>query len=279
MHIKCWGTRGSIPVSGKEYLKYGGDTSCIQIKAQSGETVIFDAGTGLRKMGADNNWDPTAPCYLFLTHAHWDHVAGFTFFKPLLDKRQTLIIQNHNFSGLSVKKILENFMSPPLFPISMVDFKANILFTTSLSSSFSIGSLDIKTIPLSHPNGGYGYQVKENGRTFVFLTDNELGFDHPDSQGFDAYVRFAKNADLLLHDAEFTPQEYLKRITWGHSDYSTVLDLASQAGVKRLGLFHINQDRNDKDMDRIEKQCLDRLKQKGMTMDCFAVAAGMAFTL
>ena len=279
MHIKCWGSRGSIPVSGKQYLKYGGDTTCIQIKAQTGETVILDAGTGMRRLGNNNDWNPAAPCYLLLTHAHWDHVAGFNFFSPLLNKDQTITIQDHRFAGKSVKKILGNIVAPPLFPISIKDFKASIRFRTDLTGSFSIGSLDIETIPLSHPNGGYGYKIMENGRTFVFLTDNELGFTHPGGQNIDAYVRFSQDADLLFHDAEFTPDEYPRRIRWGHSEFSSVLDLASRAGVKRLGLFHINQDRSDQDVEKMEKACRAQLKKMGMTFDCFAVAADMTFTL
>ncbi len=279
MLIKCWGSRGSIPVSGGQYLKYGGDTTCIQVVAKSGETVIIDAGTGIRQLGAA--LDAVDTCYLLLTHAHWDHVAGFPFFKPLFNSNKVVEIQNSTFSGLPVKEIFNSLMSPPLFPITPNDLKASIRFRDDFTGSFTIGSLKIDTIPLSHPNGGFGFRLTEENKRFVFLTDNELGLDHPGSQGFDRYCSFAKDADLMFHDAEFTPDEYLQRIGWGHSTYTEALELAMKAGVKRLGLFHLNQDRTDTDMDRIQADCRSRARSNSnnLELDCFAVACNMEFIL
>ncbi len=279
MYIKCWGSRGSIPVSGKEYLEFGGDTTCIQVTAQSGETVILDAGTGMRKFGLAHNTTDKSTYYLLMTHLHWDHIAGFTFFKPFLDDNCTVIIQNHKFANHYVKDILDSLMMIPLFPIAMKDFRADIRFTDKLKGCFSIGSLDIETIPLSHPNEGFGYKFTENGRSFVFLTDNELGFDHPGCATLNDYEAFCTDVDLLIHDAEFTPEEYPSRIGWGHSSYADVLDLSIKASVKKIGLFHINQEREDKQVYRFEGQCRDYLKKKNSSIDSFAVATGMDFTL
>ncbi|MBI9087757.1 MAG: MBL fold metallo-hydrolase [Desulfobacterium sp.] len=277
MFIKCWGSRGSIPVSGEQYLKYGGDTTCIQVVARSGETVIIDAGTGIRRLGA--TLDAVDTCYLLLTHAHWDHVAGFPFFKPLFNSNKVVEIQNTTFSGQPVKEIFNTLMSPPLFPITPNDLTAQIRFRDDFTGRFTIGSLTIDTIPLSHPNGAFGYRLTEGNKRFVFLTDNELGLAHPGDQGFDGYRAFAKDADLLFHDAEFTPDEYPQRIGWGHSIYTEALELAMEAGVKRLGLFHLNQDRTDKEMDRIQADCRSRIKANNSGLDCFAVACDMEFTL
>ena len=277
MFIKCWGSRGSIPVSGEQYLKYGGDTTCIQIVAKSGETVIIDAGTGIRQLGA--TLDDVETCYLLLTHAHWDHVAGFPFFKPLFNKDKVVEIQNSAFAGLPVKEIFNTLMSPPLFPITPSDLKATVRFRNDFSGSFSIGSLKINTIPLSHPNGAFGFRFTEENKSFVFLTDNELGLDHPGSRGFDGYLSFAQDADLLFHDAEFTPDEYPQRMGWGHSTYTEVLELAIKAGVKRLGLFHLNQDRTDREMDLIQADCRSRIRSNNLDLDCFGVACNMEFTL
>ncbi len=277
MFIKCWGSRGSIPVSGEQYLKYGGDTTCIQVVANSGETVIIDAGTGIRQLGA--TLDPVDTCYLLLTHAHWDHVAGFPFFKPLFNSNKVVEIQNTTFSSQPVKEIFKTLMSPPLFPITQEDLKADIRFREDFTGSFSIGSLKIDSIPLSHPNGALGFRLTEGNKRFVFLTDNELGLDHPGSASFDDFISFAKDADLMFHDAEFTPDEYPQRIGWGHSTYTEALELAMKAGVKRLGLFHLNQDRTDKEMDRIQADCRSRLRSSNSVLDCFAVACNMEFTL
>jgi phosphoribosyl 1,2-cyclic phosphodiesterase len=279
MFIKCWGSRGSIPVSGSEYLKYGGDTTCIQVVADSGETVVIDAGTGIRRFGTQHTGGATRDYLLLLTHAHGDHVIGFNFFKPLLDRRCTITIQNHRFSGRTVRSILRELMSPPLFPITMDHVPARIRFRNDLTGSFRIGSLAVTTIALSHPNGGYGYRFTENGSSFVFLTDNELGFDHPGSAGYDAFREFSANADLLFHDAEFFPEEYGKKTGWGHSSCVDVLDMAASAGVKRLGLFHLNQERSDSQVDRMVEVCRGLLAGKGTAagMECFGVAAGMEF--
>jgi len=279
MYIKCWGSRGSIPVSGKEYQKYGGDTTCIEVVAQSGHTVIIDAGTGIRKLGSTHDNTHNTLYYLLFTHAHWDHVIGFNFFKPLLDKNSTIVIQNSKLSNMKVKEILETLMAPPFFPIAMKDLNATINFRDDLKGRFSLGSLDIETIPLSHPNGGLGYKFTENSKSFVFLTDNELGFDHPGSLGFDSFLNFSRNADLLIHDAEFFPDEYTSRKEWGHSSCVDTLNLAMKANVKRLGLFHINQERDDRQMDQMETVCKSIVKKNNSSMDCFAVACGADFKL
>ena len=279
MKIKCWGSRGSIAVAGSEYEKYGGETTCIQVTAESGETVIIDAGTGMRKLGLDLMTRPERTYYLLLSHAHWDHVSGFAFFKPLQDQNMTLVVQNSSFSHTSVKEIFDHLIKPPYFPITMNDMEARIKYRSDLRSHFSIGSLEITTIPLSHPGGGLGYKFSENDHTFVFLTDNELGYRHPGGKDVAAYERFCKNADLLFHDAEFTPDEYPSKTGWGHSAYTHVLDMALAAGVKQLGLFHINQERTDSEMDDIVRECRRIIKKRNSTMTCQGVACNMTFSL
>ncbi|MFO7884970.1 MAG: MBL fold metallo-hydrolase [Desulfobacteraceae bacterium] len=279
MEIKCWGSRGSISVSGKEFIKYGGSTTCIEVTAGSGETIILDAGTGIRKLGSDPVAGDKTKYYLLFTHVHWDHIAGFPFFKPLLEKNRCIEIQNNVFLKLTIKEILDYLMSAPFFPVTMEAFKATRTFRDDLTGCFSIGSIDIETIPLSHPGGGYGYKLTENNKTFVFLTDNELGFDHPLSKGFDSFLTFCTDADILFHDAEFTPEEYSSKTGWGHSSYKELLDLAVKAKVRQLGLFHINQERTDIEMDKIVTCCRKILQQKKSSLDCFGVAAGMHFKL
>ena len=280
MHIKCWGSRGSIPVCGEEYLKYGGNTTCIGITADSGDEVIIDAGTGIRRLGIDPYYKNINKYNLLFTHFHWDHVIGFNFFKPILEKNKTLLIQNTGFSGLFVKDILSDLMKPPFFPVTMDDLEADIKFTDDdHDGKFSIGSLDIESISLSHPGGGFGYKFTENGKSFVFLTDNELGFDHPGTVGFDSYMDFSKNADILFHDGEFTPDEYPSKTGWGHSSYTDALNLAIKARVKKLGLFHINQERQDYEMDEIIDKCTKIIKQRHSSLKCFGVANNMEFHL
>lgn len=279
MDIKCWGSRGSIAVSNKDTLKFGGDTTCLEITAKSGETIIVDAGTGIRPLGKSFIDRDITQYYLLFTHAHWDHVMGFAFFKPVQYTRANLIIQDRRFGGLSTRKVLDRVMQKPFFPITLKDLKANISFDKTLNNRFSIGSVDIDTIATSHPGGGLGYKFTEGGRSFVFLTDNELGFDHPGSPGFDAYLGFCKKADILFHDGEYTPKEYKRKKTWGHSSVSDVVDLAVKAKVKQLGIFHLGQDMTDDQVDRMIHTCRNDLKQQKANIDCFAVSCDLALNL
>ena len=161
----------------------------------------------------------------------------------------------------------------------MKDLEANIQYKNDMKDQFTIGSLSISTIPLNHPGGGLGYKFMEDGKSFVFLTDNELGYQHPGGQEAVIYEHFCKDADLVFHDAEFTPGEYPSKIGWGHSAYTDVIDLAIKARVKKLGLFHINQERTDIQMDKIVDHCRQIIQHKGGGMVCIGVACNMTFTL
>ena len=273
MLIRCWGSRGSVPVSGKEYVKYGGDTTCIEIRTLSDDIVIIDAGTGIRRLGnhlmAEDRWE----YHLIFTHAHWDHIMGFPFFRPLFNPRTRLHMYRCPISKF-VKTMLTTVMDPPYFPIRFSDAKADISYAGDdlCSPHFTIGSLMVEPIALSHPNTGRGYKFTEGEKTFVFLTDNELAYNHPGRIDYADYVAVCKDADLLVHDAEYTPEEYAKLISWGHSAYTQALDLALDAGVKRLGLFHLNQDRTDGQVDDILADSRRIISERGSAMACFVVA-------
>ncbi|MCP4721218.1 MAG: MBL fold metallo-hydrolase [Desulfobacteraceae bacterium] len=284
MFIKCWGSRGSIPVSGKQYIKYGGDTTCIEIQAKTGEIVIVDAGTGIRCLGKSLLAQNKSAYTLLLTHTHWDHIQGLAFFKPLLYSKTRVVIQDRQFAHLDTKGVLNQLLAPPFFPVRLADLKADIRFDASLTGSFKIGSLTIDTIPTSHSEGSLGYRFTEEGKSFVFLTDNELGFVHPQSRKKEEYIKFSQNADLLFHDAEYTKDEYACKTGWGHSSIPDVLDFASKARVKKLGLIHLNQDRTDHEMDDIVTECNQFFKNNPQpnnprVIDCFTVSCDFEITL
>lgn len=275
MVIRCWGSRGSIAVSGKEFNKYGGDTTCIEVISGAGDLIIIDAGTGIRALGNKLLLGDNRDINLLLTHAHWDHLSGFPFFKPIYRKDFNIKVYGPQTTQDSLKSIISKTMSSPYFPIELEDISASISFRGMGHKNYSIGSVNIATIPLSHPNKGVGYRLEEDGRSFVFLTDNELTHRHPFGLGYDYYVSFARNADLLFHDAEYSREEYKDTKGWGHSVYADTVNLALDAGVKNLGLFHHNQDRIDKEIDDIEAKCKKMILEKGSKMGCFAVATGM----
>jgi phosphoribosyl 1,2-cyclic phosphodiesterase len=279
MLIKCWGSRGSIPVSGNEYLKYGGDTTCIEIRTKSDDIIIIDAGTGIRRLGNQLINEGRYEYHFIFTHAHWDHLMGFPFFKPIFYSRSKFLMHRCPFQSNFVETVLAKLMSPPYFPVRYDELLADISYQEACPSPFEIGSVSIEPIPLSHPNRGSGYKFIEDDKSFVFLTDNELGFIHSGGVAYEDYVKFSMKADLLIHDAEYTPEEYEQTKKWGHSMYTEVLDLAFEAEVKHLGLFHLNQDRTDKDMDEIIEICKQRIIVKGQTTDCFAVGCDSTFYL
>ncbi len=279
MIIKIWGSRGSIPVSGQEYLKYGGDTTCLEIRTKSGDIIIIDAGTGIRRLG---NQLVDEKCFDFnfiFTHAHWDHLMGFPFFKPLYFKRSTIRMHRCPFHSKFVETILSKVMAPPNFPVKYSEITAQMSYQDACPTEFEIGSVSVVPIALSHPNGGSGYKFIEDGKTFVFLTDNELGYIHPGGLPFEDYLAFSSGADLLIHDAEYTPEEYKTFVDWGHSVYTDALDLAQKAGVKKLGLFHLNQERTDDEMDVIVNDCRDLITKKGHNLESVGVASDMEFEI
>jgi phosphoribosyl 1,2-cyclic phosphodiesterase len=279
MHIKCWGSRGSIPVSGPDYIKYGGDTTCIEIRTASNDLIIVDAGTGIRRLGNKLVEDNCNIYHFLFTHSHWDHLIGFPFFQPLYLSESHIQIYRCPFPGRFIEEIVNKLMGPPHFPVRYSDLKARITFIDACPSEFQIGSVTVIPISLSHPNGGCGYKFIEAGKSFVFLTDNELGYTHSNGLKPSEYAVLCQNADLMFHDAEYTPDEYRECIEWGHSSYADTLDMALAAGVKKLGLFHLNRERTDAGMDRIVDDCQQIIEQKNSAMECFGVAMDMSFEI
>jgi len=279
MFIKCWGSRGSIPVSGSEYVRYGGDTTCLEIRPKSGDIIIVDAGTGIRRLGKKLVRQGFTRFNILFTHAHWDHLMGFPFFKPLFVDNVEIKAFKRPFPGSYVEDMIQKILASPNFPVKYSDLSAEIIYEDAGQDTFQIGSVRVEPISLSHPNGGNGYKFIEDDKVFVFLTDNELGFIHPGGLESSEYMEFSKDADLLIHDAEYTPEEYERQIEWGHSSYSDVIKLASAAKVKQLGLFHLNQERTDDEMDDIVIMCRQLISEGSHPFDCFAVGVDMEFNL
>lgn len=271
MLIRSWGSRGSISVSGKEYLRYGGDTTCVEVVSSEGDLIVIDAGTGIRRLGnrllAE---DRISEINVVFTHPHWDHLSGFPFFKPIYHEKAHISVKGPLTTQNYIKGVIEKTMTAPYFPVELEDIAANIEFHETEPEGFNVGPIKITTIPINHTNIGVGFKLEENGKSFVFLTDNELSSKHPSGLGFDEYVKFAEGADLLIHDAEYTPEDY--REGWGHSTYTDAVRLAKEAGVKTLGLFHHNQDRDDDGIDAIEEASKELLSKEGSKTDCFAVS-------
>jgi len=279
MYIKSWGSRGSIPVSGKEYTKYGGDTTCIEIRTKNDKIIIVDAGTGIRRLGNRLIEEERYSYDIIFTHAHWDHLMGLPFFKPLYLAQTDIRMQGCPFAQKYVETMLSKIMSPPNFPIRYADIKAKIRFEPVCPDRLEIDTVSIIPIPLSHPNQGRGYKFIEDGKRFVFLPDNELDFIHPGGLAFKAYQEFSVDAELLVHDAEYTKDEYDLTKQWGHSVYTAALELAISAKVRQFGLFYLNQDRTDQDVDEIVDRCQEIAAKRGSDLRCMAVGADITLAL
>jgi phosphoribosyl 1,2-cyclic phosphodiesterase len=279
MIIRCWGTRGSTPVSGEEHIKYGGNTTCLELRTSDDEMIIIDAGTGIIKLGNALMDQGLHKFSILFTHSHWDHVLGFPFFKPAYFRDTQIDMFGCPFVQETVKRIVSGTMNPPYFPVDFEDISCEISYHGACENSFSIGSAHITPIKLSHPDGGIGYKIVEDNKSFVFLTDNELTYKHPTGLDYQSYVDFSRNSDLLFHDADYTPEEYQARRAWGHSVYSDALRLALDAEVNRFGLVHHNYERPDAEIDSMVDHCHKIIEDEGATLECFAVSEGMEMVL
>jgi phosphoribosyl 1,2-cyclic phosphodiesterase len=264
MKVKFWGTRGSIAVPGKDTTIYGGNTTCLELTLESGKTIIIDAGTGIRPLGdrltaAGKRLD----IHLLITHIHWDHILGFPFFAPIYSKQSRLSIDGYPTCMKGLRYTFDNKMGDGFFPITFDALKAEISFLDRLGKGpLEIEGTRIDSIPLHHPQGGFGFRFREGDKVLVFITDNELRGDAWPGRTPEDYVRFCEGADTLIHDSQYTPQEIPERHHWGHSDYVSAFDLAQKAGVNRLVLFHHDPSRTDPEVAAIKLLCEDLARKK-----------------
>lgn len=280
MRLTVWGSRGSLPVSGAEYLRYGGDTTCAEITTSAGETIILDAGTGMRRLGNKLLEEGKNEIHLVLTHAHWDHLLGLPFFKPLFRKETVLHVYGCMSARESVRNIVASAMKPPYFPIKIDDVAATLTFEDLCPTTAAVGGAICSTYPLNHPNGGIGILINDHGKKIAFFPDNEIGFQHPESGSYQGLVRFLRGVDLLIHDAEYTREEY-DNVTrgWGHSVFLDTVKLAVEAKVGRLLLWHLNQERSDEQVEAMAEQARQALADAGHNIPCEYAATGMSIDL
>ena len=266
MKIKFWGTRGSTPVPGKDTIIYGGNTTCLEMDLMSGKKIIIDAGTGIRSLGNElESYKKNIDIYLLITHIHWDHIFGFPFFSPIYQSSTKIQVDGYNLCMKGLRYSFDNKMGDGFWPIRFEELSADIQFIDKLKNGYlEIDGAIIDTVPLRHPQGGLGFRFREGGKTLVFLTDNELDVAE---KSFSDYITFCKEADILIHDSHYTPEEITKHRGWGHSDYQSAIDLALKANVKKLVLFHHAPERKDSDMIKLTILCQDLIKEKNADLE------------
>lgn len=251
MEIRFWGTRGSIPAPGPHTLEFGGNTTCVEIIPASGRRVVIDAGTGMRLLG-DRLKETGKPVslHLLLTHNHWDHLLGLPFFAPIYDEDTEIIVDGWPHAFQALTRVFDDHMGNGFFPVAFDQLKARIDFLNRVARvPIDLEGVKIDAIPLNHPQGGLGYRLREGENSLVFITDNELGAGG--GRRFREFVQFVKGCDLLVHDAQYLPQEMAQHRGWGHSTYEEAVALALEAGVQRLLLTHHDPGRSDAQVRQI----------------------------
>ena len=286
MQVRFWGTRGSIAAPGPTTMRYGGNTPCVEVRLDDGALLIFDAGTGIRALGEALLAHP-APvrAHLFLSHAHWDHIQGLPFFAPAYSAGTELTILGPEHEQLTLAKVVTSQMQSPYFPIPMHAMAAKIEFV-KLGEGSRVALPNGATVEagvLNHPGCTLGYRLTANGKVLTYTTDNEPFGDAAPSRHLahpSRHVSLARDADLLIQDAQYTPEEYQPhRVGWGHSTYLDALHVAQQANARCLVLFHHDPSHTDAEVDDIVAQCRAALAQRGLPVECLGAAEGQVLVL
>lgn len=268
MKITFWGTRGSIAAPGSETVVYGGNTTCAQLTLSSGRAIVIDAGTGIRPLGdVLVNEGGCEDLILLLTHIHWDHIMGFPFFRPIFQPDTRIIVGGCNKALEGLRHAFNTQYLDGTWPLGFEDLKARVEQSVKLrGGSWRIDDTVVEAHRLHHPQGGVGFRFREDRRSLVFLTDNELRDDGWSGAAFQDFVGFCQGADLLVHDCQYLPEELDTRKGWGHSDTESVARLAAASLVGKLILFHHDPWRTDHEVGMMTERCREHLVRLGASL-------------
>ena len=252
MRVTLWGTRGSLPSAGPDTVRYGGNTSCVEVRGADGTCLILDAGTGIRRLGAAI--EPRLPRVdVLLTHLHMDHIQGLGFFAPLHRPDLEVHVWGPPSTTLDLRARLGRYLSPPLFPVHLRDLPSPLALHDVPLGRFGIGGLQIAAALVCHPGPTVGYRITEGERSVTYIPDHEpaLGArNFPMSPEWMSGFDLAAGVDLLIHDAQYTPAEYATHVGWGHSSIPQTIGFASVAKARRLVTFHYDPSHSDDFLDR-----------------------------
>ncbi len=278
--VRCWGTRGSIPTPGPETVRYGGNTTCFEVR-YGGVRLIFDAGSGIRSLGMNVVEKGPDTIHIFLTHFHWDHIQGFPFFKPLYDPEDSIRIVGPKQKDMDVQNLFAGQMGPIYFPVPFRVVAAEMRFEHLNEGSYEVGDVQLEVMRLKHPSFVIGYRIRVGGRTICFIPDNEMDGDASEvGDGWAERIRdFVGGADLLVHDAMYTVEEYPNRVGWGHSTFGQSFRQAEDGGVKRLLFFHHDPTRSDDELDAIVSRVRDDALSRGSSVEMEAAVEGVDIRL
>jgi phosphoribosyl 1,2-cyclic phosphodiesterase len=279
MQARVWGCRGSLAAPGPETLRYGGNTSCVEVRLDGGSTLVLDAGTGIRALGVAIDRDPVDEIHILLTHLHLDHLQGLGFFRPLFRSGVEVHLWGPASPVQSLADRISIYLSPPLFPVGLADIPAQVRFHDAPEEALTIGSATVRAGKVTHQGPTVGYRIEEGGRTLVYLPDHEPSIGVHLSDESTEWISghdIAHGADVLFHDAQYSDHEYPEHIGWGHSCIEHVMGFAGKAGVGSVVLFHHDPYHVDDDLDVLLAEACGRwdgpgeqvrLANEGMTIN------------
>lgn len=266
MIARIWGCRGSLAAPGPDTVRYGGNTTCVEVRMRDGSMLVLDAGTGIRPFGHSIEADPPKTIHLLLTHLHLDHLEGLGFFGPLWNPSVDLHIWGPPSPVRNLERRITRYLSPPLFPVHLSAIPSHPTFHDVPDNDWQIGSAHITAEFIKHRGPTLGYRIEEEGQCLAFLPDHEpargtdLSTVRPEwVSGF----ALAREADILFHDSQYFPQEYTERAGWGHSSIEDSVKFAAITGVRQLVMFHHDPTHSDDEMDSLGEIATSRWEGNG----------------
>ena len=278
MRVTLWGTRGSLPTPGPETAGFGGNTVSVEVRADDRSVLVLDAGTGIRNLGRTIPGTASRVDVL-LSHLHMDHIQGLGFFAPLYVPDMEVHIWGPPSPAESLRSRLGRYMSPPLFPVRLRDLPCRLSVHEVPVGDVRIGPFSVDASLVCHPGPTVGYRITAGGRALTYLPDHEpaLGLRGPLLRdGWTSGLGLARGADLLVHDAQYTDEEYVSRVGWGHSTLARTMEFAALAGAERLVLFHHDPSHDDAALDAMTHRAVEAVRpampvSTGAEGDCFVL--------
>lgn len=276
--VDFWGVRGTLPVPGPKTVKFGGNTSCVTMSFPDESYFIFDAGSGIRTLGdALMRRGGRVTAKIFISHPHWDHINALPFFTPLYIRGNEFEILGAAHGDRSVRDLIKAQMDDVFFPITLREFGASLSFRDLREETIEVGSIQVKTMLLSHPGYCLGFRMTYKGRSVCYITDNELylpTMPQYNPHYVERLIDFVRDADVVITDTTYTDEIYPQRVDFGHSSVSQVVDFVHRAKVKELYLFHHDPSETDDDVERKHAAACKALEKLGSSTRCIAPPEG-----
>lgn len=251
MKLKVWGARGSIPAPGPETMRYGGNTSCVEVTLDDGTKLILDAGTGIRNLGLAFP-KMEGPIHILLTHLHLDHIQGLMFFAPAFRPESEIIIWGPASPEASLRDRVARYISAPLAPVEVRELPSVMSFREADQLEWQVGPARVRAQAVNHRGPTLGYRIEDAGAALCYIPDHEPGLGAPLSELDDDWISgfgLAQNATTLIHDCQYTDEEYPRHLGWGHSPLSDALNFGRRVGARKLLLFHHDPLHSDEFLD------------------------------